>query len=56
MKGSSEGTASKLGKNQDEDCQGSQERRTLSDTSGDQGEVAASQNWILIWGSLKEQF
>lgn len=56
MKDSSEGTASKVGENQQEDYQGSQERRTVSDTSGDQGEATASQNWILRLGSLKEQF
>lgn len=56
MKGSSEGTASKVGESQEEDCQESQERRTLNDASGDQGEATASQNWILILGSLKKQF
>lgn len=54
MKGSSEGTASKVGESQEEDCQESQERRTLNDASGDQGEATASQNWILILGSLKK--
>lgn len=42
MKGSSEGKASKAGENQEEDCQESQERKTLNDTSGDQGETTAS--------------
>lgn len=39
-----------------EKCQGSRERKTLSDTSGDQGETTGSQNWMVILGSLKQQF
>lgn len=44
MKGFSEGMISKAGEKQEEDCQGSWERKTLSDTSGDQGEATESQN------------
>lgn len=56
MKAFQKGRVSKVRESQEEDCQGSQERRMLNDVRGDQGEVTGSQTQVVTWGSLKEQF